>query len=334
MLVNSSSSQYHPLQHQGIIMNTGDNTADAAAGVFKRRAEETQSIDEPEAKKFAAVPTSPDAALLASPPEMTAAPENSKKGREIRLEQNRKAAKESRRRKKVMVEELQRSVIFFSRANSTLKQQNNELTRLLIEAQMQVKKAESPNEAEAPTTMETPQSPPPAATTVAVAPAPMTASVAQTAANDQASQQLSAQLVATQALYESQGFPAAAARAAAQAMNSSAGAPLPFAAATGMMPPPPMQTGATMQAMANFQQAAAAAMQAAIQGMHGLGGMSALALPGVNAAQSFTDTMTALAMQQAAAQHMGQHMLQLSSYTGTPAAAESPAPIKEEPPAE
>lgn len=60
------------------------------------------------------------------------------KQREIRLEQNRKAAKESRRRKKDMIEELQRSVIFFSRANGTLKQQNDELTRLLLQAQVQV----------------------------------------------------------------------------------------------------------------------------------------------------------------------------------------------------
>lgn len=37
------------------------------------------------------------------------------KTREERLEQNRKAARESRKRKKVLVEELQRSVIFFSR---------------------------------------------------------------------------------------------------------------------------------------------------------------------------------------------------------------------------
>jgi len=57
------------------------------------------------------------------------------KAREIRLEQNRKAARESRRRKKVMIEELQRSVIFFSRANSLLKQQNEEWSRMLIQAQ-------------------------------------------------------------------------------------------------------------------------------------------------------------------------------------------------------
>ena len=48
-----------------------------------------------------------------------AAKRSKKKGpcktRAMRLEQNRKAARESRKRKKVLVEELQRSVIFFSR---------------------------------------------------------------------------------------------------------------------------------------------------------------------------------------------------------------------------
>ena len=69
------------------------------------------------------------------------------KAREIRLEQNRKAARESRRRKKVMIEELQRSVIFFSRANGTLKQQNDELSRLLMQAQAQIAAAESGQQA-------------------------------------------------------------------------------------------------------------------------------------------------------------------------------------------
>jgi hypothetical protein len=80
-------------------------------------------------------------------------------------------------------------------------------------------------------------------------------------------QQAQAQAVAQQAVYESQGFSSAAARMAAQTMNaggsnasetstpatSTAGAP----AATGAQTMPHMQTGATMQAMANFQQAAA-----------------------------------------------------------------------------
>merc|ERR1711862_606263 len=66
-----------------------------------------------------------------------------KKAREIRLEQNRKAARESRRRKKVLIEELQRSVIFFSRANVTLKKQNDDLARILMLAQAQISAAEN-----------------------------------------------------------------------------------------------------------------------------------------------------------------------------------------------
>eukprot|EP00957_Ditylum_brightwellii_P067080 5091682-Ditylum_brightwellii.AAC.1 len=65
------------------------------------------------------------------------------KAREIRLEQNRKAARESRRRKKVMIEELQRSVIFFSKANGTLKQQNEELQRMYMQAQAQIQALET-----------------------------------------------------------------------------------------------------------------------------------------------------------------------------------------------
>ena len=64
------------------------------------------------------------------------------KAREVRLEQNRKAARESRRRKKIMIEELQRSVVFFSRANGTLKHQNEELQRLLLNAQSRISSLE------------------------------------------------------------------------------------------------------------------------------------------------------------------------------------------------
>lgn len=64
----------------------------------------------------------------------------SRKGRDpiiqraVRLEQNRRAAKDSRQRKNKMISELQGNVIFFSRANATLKQQNDELARLVMEA--------------------------------------------------------------------------------------------------------------------------------------------------------------------------------------------------------
>mmetsp|Transcript_12811 Transcript_12811/g.20623 ORF Transcript_12811/g.20623 Transcript_12811/m.20623 type:complete len:297 (+) Transcript_12811:232-1122(+) len=204
--------------------------------------------------------------------DMSKRPAASTKAREIRLEQNRKAARESRRRKKVMIEELQRSVIFFSRANGTLKQQNDELTRLLMQAQAHVAAIE--------TAGKVPEAP--AAADVAKAePAPAVAAPAP-------------QPAATQPT-----------SAAAAAMSGSL---------------PPMQPGATMQAMANFQQAAAAAMQAAVQGMKGIPGVSmqSLAAPaagsgGTNSQQAYNDTMTAIAMQQAAAAASGQPFYQMSS---------------------
>lgn len=63
--------------------------------------------------------------------------------RKARLDANRIAARESRKRKKVLVEELQRSVIFFSRANGQLKQKNEELERMLIQAQSQIVSAKT-----------------------------------------------------------------------------------------------------------------------------------------------------------------------------------------------
>lgn len=171
------------------------------------------------------------------------------KAREIRLEQNRKAARESRRRKKVLIDELQRSVIFFSRANHTLKQQNDDLTRLFMQAQTQVSLIENGGAAVSPI----------AATATEVKPA------------------------------------------ASAAQSTSAEA----AAMSGTLPP--MHPGATMQAMANFQQAAAVAMQAAVQGMKGIPSVSVhtLAAPDsgactANSQQAYNDTMTAMAMQQAA----------------------------------
>lgn len=126
-------------------------------------------------------------------------------------------------------------------------------------------------------------------------------------AQSQQEQQAQAQAVATQAIFESQGFPAAAARMAAQTMN-----------AGGYSAIPPMQPGATMQAMANFQTACAQAMQAAIQGMQSVPGlnlaqMQMLPTHGANMQQAYTDQMTALAMQQAAAAQMGAHHFLLAA---------------------
>lgn len=165
------------------------------------------------------------------------------KAREIRLEQNRKAARESRRRKKIMVEELQRSVIFFSRANSTLKQQNEELQRILLQAQSQIQTFENGHTTQPATASTVAVSAPTESitTTPASDPAPQApdsnvavkesrdAQAHQAVATAQAQQvqkistmthqtqaHHAAQAAATQAMFESQGFPPAAARAAAQ----------------------------------------------------------------------------------------------------------------------
>ncbi|KAJ8601733.1 hypothetical protein CTAYLR_006739 [Chrysophaeum taylorii] len=57
--------------------------------------------------------------------------------RRKRLELNRKAAQESRRRKKLRIEELQRSVVFLTRENSELREQN-ELLRQMLASEMPV----------------------------------------------------------------------------------------------------------------------------------------------------------------------------------------------------
>jgi len=129
-------------------------------------------------------------------------------------------------------------------------------------------------------------------------------------------------------MLETQGYPAQAARAAAQTMNNTTSAVVPSSSSSHHHLPP-MQPGATMQAMANFQQAAAAAMQAAMQGMHGVSVLqlqSVQAAPGQNAQQAYTDTMTALAMQQAAAAHMGVAFLGQPVVTQQPQAAAPPTP--------
>jgi len=217
-----------------------------------------------------------------------------KKARETRLEQNRKAARESRRRKKVMIEDLQRSVIFFSRANGALKHQNDELTRLLMQAQAQVSVIESTN------SMNNTQA---SATTT---------TAASTTASDSQLQQdnQNQQVLAVSSENKSQ--------AEAKLASNDAKSPVPATTSTQVPPQvttaqtyppvPVMQPGATMQAMASFQQAAAAAIQVAVQGMQGISpGTTLTSLTqastttgSASAQQAYNDTMTALAMQQAA----------------------------------
>jgi len=179
------------------------------------------------------------------------------KAREIRLEQNRKAARESRRRKKVMVEELQRSVVFFTRANSTLKQQNEELERMLLQAQSHIQAYENgrSNQSQGSsnstaTPVQEPSSSTPAAMTGTSVEGTtqrtdgtvdqrkeIRESEAQQAVASAQTQQVqklpsmtqeiqahhAAQAAATQAMFETKGFPPAAARAAAQTFVAAPG---------------------------------------------------------------------------------------------------------------
>lgn len=140
------------------------------------------------------------------------------KAREVRLEQNRKAARESRRRKKIMIEELQRSVVFFSRANATLKQQNDELQRLLFATQARIQSLESVDAAAA-------NGNPSSSSSAAANANPSEVHKVDLQAAQQAvatAQAQAAQVAATQALFQNQGFPPAAARAAAQTFAGTA----------------------------------------------------------------------------------------------------------------
>ena len=154
------------------------------------------------------------------------------KSRAARLEQNRRAARESRRRKKVMIEELQRSLVFFSRTNAALKQQNDDLTRRLIDAQAEI--AALGRQIQQPRSM--------GETAPSLERHSHQAGLAPITGGTQ--QQEAPKSVQNSMALGEVGLP------------------------QGM---PAMQPGSTMQAMANFQQALAAAMQTAAQGMTGLG---------------------------------------------------------------
>eukprot|EP00531_Pseudo-nitzschia_arenysensis_P018834 CAMPEP_0116145452 /NCGR_PEP_ID=MMETSP0329-20121206/16599_1 /TAXON_ID=697910 /ORGANISM="Pseudo-nitzschia arenysensis, Strain B593" /LENGTH=337 /DNA_ID=CAMNT_0003641055 /DNA_START=140 /DNA_END=1153 /DNA_ORIENTATION=+ len=306
-----------------VIIQPRETQLDAASSSLKRKNEELDA-NEAGSKTLAPTTTAPPTKLLTTAYEKeqvilktydsgATASAATKKARETRLEQNRKAARESRRRKKVMIEDLQRSVIFFSRANGTLKHQNDDLTRLLMQAQAQVSVIESTNNSNSnATTNNNTTTPAPVTTT------PSTTSTATPAQQPQ-----------TQAGPSTNKTPAPA-------------APLTTAtAAAAVYPPvPAMQPGATMQAMASFQQAAAAAMQVAVQGMQGISpgaSLQTLAQPApttgsASAQQAFNDTMTALAMQQAAIAaaavppHLMAQIVGTTPAYGAPAVAISAAP--------
>jgi len=155
------------------------------------------------------------------------------KAREIRLEQNRKAARESRRRKKVMVEELQRSVIIFSRTNGTLKKQNEELQRLLLQAQSQIitlesgqhvntKVRSSTSNVDAESVKMDKESVSVEGMIGSQTAQHMNQSLALAQVHAQQMANFAQQQATAQALYECQGFPPMVARTAAQSLLSSA----------------------------------------------------------------------------------------------------------------
>jgi hypothetical protein len=195
--------------------DNGVSAAPSSAPIKKRKKKDANESDvltrgKPQAK-FAKTEIAPSVTIAQSktPPGKR---QSNARPKELRLSQNRKAASESRRRKKEMIEELQRCVVFFSRTNVTLTQQNSDMERLLLEAQTEVGRLGGKQEA----------------TQVDAEPA---------AAEDEAQQDTEA---------TSQGQ------------------------AVAGLPPvemPAMETGSTMQAMASFQQAAAAAMQQAARGL-------------------------------------------------------------------
>lgn len=165
--------------------------------------------------------------------------------RSKRLEQNRQAAVESRRRKKHMVEELQRSVQYYSRANATLKSQNAELERQLLVAKQRTMVREKPKSTDTGTGINTasakvstvhPQekhvSPPkesmPEAetseqSTIHHVSRPYSALIGAASRSDTERQAQQAQYAATQALYKSMGYPAGAARVAASTFSQLVG---------------------------------------------------------------------------------------------------------------
>ena len=145
--------------------------------------------------------------------------------RVVRLEQNRKAASESRKRKRILLDELQRSVIFFTRANDTLKQQNQNLQTLLQQAQNQIKNMDKKNDE---SNIEEAK-----ATTATATPSEHSTQDSCNSHNNEDTVKVHLPIVIP---------PAQASLQISNFLNT-------------------VETGATIQAMTNFQQAASAAMK-------------------------------------------------------------------------
>ena len=196
-----------------------------------------------------------------------------------------------------MIEELQRSVIFFSRANSTLKQQNEEVTRLIkkaLDCIPEEKRDISVDDvSDSHKDKELVESKP-----------------LKTETEPESEERETAKLLTSlnaSPLIQNDSKPAAESSKPEGSVeqgqtNSSSDNDNGYQTS--------MQPGSTMQAMASFQQAASAAMQEAMKGLQNNMGLNILQLAAVppalsvgtaNAQQAYTDTMTSIAMQQAAA---------------------------------
>jgi hypothetical protein len=186
------------------------------------------------AELILAVPVVPTAAVPTTLGTKKRTPEQS---RSLRLAQNRKAARESRRRKKTLVEELQRSLVFFSRTNAVLKQQNEDLTRRILESHSVLAKMGEP--------------------------VPSLKGIPTQESQVNGTPRLEASLLAPTPVAKE----VVVADVASPSPQGAAGAACLIKPRPATLPLPIMQPGATMQAMADFQSAAAVAMQAAEMGM-------------------------------------------------------------------
>ena len=140
-----------------------------------------------------------------------------------RLEQNRKAAIESRRRKKVMIGELQRSAAFYTKANEKLKIDNLALEQRLLLAKQQVMQMKAGTTADPSVEL---KSPPEETTsgTKASSKQPTYPSEQQPLAPIcMQPTQARAQIAATQALYETMGYPSGFAKVAADTFSPCVG---------------------------------------------------------------------------------------------------------------
>lgn len=115
---------------------------DAEGAAAAADGDEEEEDDENEDDSGDKAQTTTGGGSAATPNRDAAAQDEYESKRRKRLELNRKAAQESRRRKKMRIEELQRSVVFLTRENSELREQN-ELLRQMLASEIPVEASAS-----------------------------------------------------------------------------------------------------------------------------------------------------------------------------------------------